>query len=159
MHELITARKVLKKYKDKTPSMLRVISEINLDLMEAYVTDNVDLETFEELLEEVNTSGLLTDPYKQIKDTLTTIYYLQNKNNTAATISLQNLRSRFELIPEFICGWDWDGFSRALDTSIPDEEIRAQARKLVKVSSCEKPQPLEQRIKSIDQVLQWIKAH
>ncbi|MCK5726273.1 MAG: hypothetical protein KAH22_05570 [Thiotrichaceae bacterium] len=159
MNELITARKTLKGRKNKTASMLRVISEINLDLMEAYVTDNVDIETFKALLEEINSSGLLTDPYKQIKDTLTAIYYLQNKDNATAIISLQNLRSRYKLIPEFICGWDWSGFIHSLETSTYDKEMKEKIIKLVAVSSCEEPQPMEQRIKSIDQILQWIQAH
>ena len=87
--------------------MLQVMSEIDLDLMETYVTANIDTDTFEGLLEEINSSGLLTDGYKQIKDTLAAIYHMQNENNKEALIPLNNIASRFQLMPEFICGWDW----------------------------------------------------
>ncbi len=158
-NELLAARKLLKNQPEKTSVMLEVISEINLDLMETFVTANVDLETFQELLEEINSSGLLTDGYKQIKDTLAAIYFMQNKNNKAAKVSLNNLASRYKLMPEFICGWDWAGFRRGLEDSISDTDIREQARNLVDISNCYIQQPMQQRISKIDKVVQWLKAH
>ena len=158
-NELLEARKLLKSYPEKTSFMLEVISEINLDLMETYVTANVDLDTFQELLEEINSSGLLTDGYKQIKDTLAAIYFMQNKNNEAAKIPLKNLISRFGLIPEFICGWDWAGFRRGLENSISDDDIREQARNLVDISNCYVQQPMQQRISKINKVIQWLRSH
>ena len=155
-HELLAARKTLKSFPDKTPGMLEVISEINLDLMETYVTANVDLDTFQELLEEINSSGLLTDGYKQIKDTLAAIYFMQNKNNEEAKTSLKTLASRFKLMPEFICGWDWSGFRRGLDESIPDAAIREQARNLVDLTNCYIQQPMQQRISKTHKVIQWL---
>ena len=157
--ELLSARKLLKNYTEKTATMLEVISEINLDLMETYVTANIDLDTFQELLEEVNSGGLLTDGYKQIKDTLTAIYYLQNKNNDRAEVVLTNIISRFKQMPEFICGWEWSGFRRGLENSIPDDEIRKQAIKLVDISDCYTPQSMEQRASETNKVIQWIKAN
>ena len=158
MNELLTARKVLKSYSKQTPRMLEVISEINLDLMETYVTANIDIDAFQELLEEINSSGLLTDGYKQIKDTLVAIYYLQNKNYQPATVALNNLSSRFKLMPEFICGWDWSGFRRGLKDSITDDEIREQAINLVDISNCYVPQTMGKRISDTQKVLQWIKG-
>ena len=158
-NELIEARKLLKSYSKKTPAMLEVISEINLDLMETYVTANVEQDKFLELLEEINSSGLLTDGYKQIKDTLTAIYFLQNNEKQRAITALQNLVSRFKLMPEFICGWDWSGFRRGLKDSISDESIREQATKLVDISNCYTPEAIQKRMSDTNKVIQWIKAH
>lgn len=157
--ELLEARRLLKNQPEKTSIMLEVISEINLDLMETYVTANIDIDTFQELLEEINSSGLLTDGYKQIKDTLAAIYFMQNKNNEAAKVSLNNLSSRFKLMPEFICGWDWSGFRRGLDDSIEDKEIREQAKKLVDISNCYIKEPMPQRINKTSKVIQWLRTH
>jgi len=156
--ELLAARKTLKSFPEKTAGMLEVISEINLDLMETYVTANVDSDTFQELLEEINSSGLLTDGYKQIKDTLTAIYFMQNKNTEGALVALTNLASRFKLMPEYICGWDWSGFRRGLDDSISDKATREQARKLVDLTNCYIHQPMQQRINKINKVKQWLKS-
>lgn len=156
--ELKRGRTILKNIRNKTPSMLQVISEINLDLMETYVTANIDSDSFAELLEEVNSSGLLTDGYKQIKDTLVAIYHMQNNRNDKALIPLNSLTSRFKLMPEYICGWDWSGFKRGLDKSIPDSAIRQQAVSLVDAANCYKPQTTETRIQSINQVKQWLKG-
>lgn len=155
-NELLEARKSLKNFPEKTPAMLAVISEINLDLMETYVTANVDLEDFQDLLEEINSSGLLTDGYKQIKDTLVAIYFMQNKNNDAAKLALNNLARRFELMPEFICGWDWSGFRRGLEESISDDNIREQAKNLVDISNCYIQQAMPDRIGKTNKVLQWL---
>lgn len=157
--ELIKARKLLKSINEKSPLVLEVISEINLDLMETYVTANIDQETFLELHEEINSSGLLTDGYKQIKDTLIAIYFMQNKNNKAAVTPLINLNSRFKQMPEYICGWDWSGFRRGLSDSILNDEIREQAIALVDISNCYTPQSMEQRVIDITKVIQWLKAH
>lgn len=157
--ELKRGRTILKSISKKTPAMLEVISEINLDLMETYVTANVDLDTFQELLEEINSSGLLTDGYKQIKDTLAAIYYMQNNNNGAALVSLSNLTSRFKLMPEYICGWDWSGFRRGLTDSISDETIREKAISLVDISNCYGPQTMEQRISRTNKIIQWLKVN
>jgi len=156
-NELIKARRLLKSIPEKTPTMLEVLSEIDLDLMETYVTANVDLDTFNGLLEEINTSGLLTDGYKQIKDTLAAIYFMQNNNKTNAVVALNNLASRFKLMPEFICGWDWTGFRRGLEDSISDEATRKQAIKLVDLANCYEPKTMEQRIRDINQVIRWLK--
>jgi len=156
--ELLKARNLLKSISDKTPMMREVISEINLDLMETYVTANVGLDTFQELLEEINSSGLLTDGYKQIKDTLAAIYFMQNNNNEAALVSLNNLASRFKLMPEYICGWDWSGFRRGLQDSISDDDIREQAISLVDISNCYEPQTMEQRVQNTGGVVQWLRG-
>ncbi len=150
--ELKKGRKILKNIAKKTRVMLDVIGEINLDLMETYVTANVDSDEFQTLLEEINSSGSLTDGYKQIKDTLASIYFIQNKNNEAAKIHLNNLSKRFKLIPEYVCGWDWSGFRRGLKDSILDDKIRAQATALVDATNCYIPQATSLRIKSIDAV-------
>lgn len=157
--ELIKARNLLKSISEKSPLVLEVISEINLDLMETYVTANIDQETFVELHEEINSSGLLTDGYKQIKDTLVAIYFLQNNDNKSAITPLINLSSRFELMPEYICGWDWSGFRRGLSDSITDDGIREQAIELVDISNCYTPSSMEQRITNTTKVIQWLKAH
>ena len=155
--ELKKGRSILKNNPNKTPAMLEVISEINLDLMETYVTANVDLVSFEELLEEINSSGLLTDGYKQIKETLVAIYHMQNKNKEQALIPLNNLASRFKLMPEYICGWDWSGFRRGLDESIIDSAIRQRAKDLVDASNCYVEQTMKQRIQSINTVSSWLR--
>lgn len=154
--ELKKGRDILKKAPNKTRTMMDVIGEINLDLMETYVTANIDLESFQELHEEINSSGRLTDGYKQIKDTLASIYYMQNKDNDAAQIPLKNITSRFKLMPEFICGWDWSGFKRGLEESISNDEIRKQAIILVDAANCYTPQTTEQRIQRINSVSNYL---
>ena len=156
-NELKKGRSILKNIPEKTPAMLEVISEINLDLMETYVTANVDSATFEELLEEINSSGLLTDGYKQIKETLVAIYQMQNNNNNQALIPLHNLMSRFKLMPEYICGWDWSGFRRGLDESIADKGIREQAKNLVDAANCYVDKTMPQRIQEINTVSDWLR--
>ncbi len=151
--ELEKARAILKREKEKTAGVLQVMSEIDLDLMETYVTANIDLETFHALHEEINSSGLLTDGYKQIKDTLAGIYYMQNHNNREARIALTNVAQRFKLMPEYICGWDWSGFRRGLQQSIPDEGIRKKAETLVDATNCYLPKTVEQRIQMVNSVL------
>lgn len=157
--ELIKARKLLKSIADKSPLVLEVISEINLDLMETYVTANIDEEAFLDLHEEINSSGLLTDGYKQIKDTLVAIYFIQNKKYDKAVIPLKNLTSRFKQMPEYICGWDWGGFRRGLSESISNNEIREKAKALVDISNCYVPQTMDQRISKTNKIIQWLKAH
>jgi hypothetical protein len=156
--ELKKGRSILKKTATKTPAMLEVISEINLDLMETYVTANIDLDTFNELLEEINSSGLLTDGYKQIKETLTAIYHMQNNNKKAALTPLTNLTRRFKLMPEYICGWDWSGFRRGLDESIADAAIRQRAKELVDAANCYVELTMQQRIQVINNVANWLKT-
>jgi len=156
--ELIKGRKLLKGIPEKSPAMLQVISEIDLDLMETYVTANVDIDTFNDLLEEINSSGFLTDGYKQIKDTLAAIYHMQNNNTDDALIPLNNLTSRFKLMPEFICGWDWSGFERGLEDSISDEKIREQAKNLVDGANCYISQTMQGRIQKINSVSQWLRS-
>jgi len=156
-NELIKGRKLLKSIPEKSDAMLQVISEINLDLMETYVTANIDRDTFIELLEEINSSGLLTDGYKQIKDTLAAIYHMQNNNINEALIPLVNLTSRFNLMPEFICGWDWSGFERGLEESIAKNDIREQAKTLVSAANCYIPQTMQGRIQKINNVSKWLK--
>ena len=155
---LIKGRKILKSIPDKSAAMLQVISEIDLDLMETYVTANIDKDTFDSLLEEINSSGLLTDGYKQIKDTLAAIYHMQNNNNADALIPLTNMTSRFGLMPEFICGWDWSGFERGLEESISNNEIREQAINLVNAANCYVPQAMEERIQKVNRVSQWLRT-
>lgn len=150
--ELEKARDLLRKERDPSPAVLQVASEINLDLMETYVTANIDSDTFHELQEEINSSGLLTDGYKQIKDTLAAIYYMQNHRNEEARIALTNLSKRFKLIPEYICGWDWSGFRRGLEDSISDASIRKKAIALVDATNCYVPQTIEKRINVVDTV-------
>lgn len=156
--ELIKGRKLLKSIPEKSDAMLQVISEIDLDLMETYVTANIDKDAFDDLLEEINSSGLLTDGYKQIKDTLAAIYHMQNNNTDDALIPLTNLSSRFNLMPEFICGWDWSGFERGLDDSITDNNIREQAKNLVNAANCYIPQTMQGRIQQINNVSQWLRS-
>ncbi len=156
-NELEKAREILRREKDKTPSVLQVMSEIDLDLMETYVTANIDLDTFQTLHEEINSSGLLTDGYKQIKDTLAGIYYLQNHNNKQARIALNNVASRFKLMPEYICGWDWSGFRRGLQESISDSAIRKKAEALVDATNCYIPQSTSQRIQTVNSIMRGLK--
>ncbi len=155
--ELEKARAILRREKDKTPGVLQVMSEIDLDLMETYVTANIDLDTFKTLHEEINSSGLLTDGYKQIKDTLAGIYYLQNHNNKQARIALNNVASRFKLMPEYICGWDWSGFRRGLQQSIPDSAIRKKAEALVDATNCYIPKSTSERIKTVNSIMRELK--
>ncbi len=154
--ELKRGRQILKSVKKKTSSVLEVISEINLDLMETYVTANVDLESFNELLDEINSSGLLTDGYKQIKDTLAAIYFMQNNDKPNAMTQLNNLASRFKLMPEYICGWDWGGFRRGLEQSIDNAEVRDKARNLVDAANCYNKQNMADRIQVVSSVSQWL---
>ena len=138
--------------------MQDVIGEINLDLMETYVTANVDNDEFQDLLNEINSSGRLTDGYKQIKDTLASIYYMQNNQPDTAQVHLKNLSSRFKLIPEYVCGWDWTGFRRGLKDSINDEKIREQATILVDATNCYIPQATSKRIEQIQSVVKFLKG-
>ncbi len=155
-NELEKARNILKRIKKKTPTVLEVAGEIDLDLLETYVTANIDNETFESLLQDINSSGRLTDGYKQIKDTLVTIYYLQNKQFNKAKITLNNIASRFKLMPEYICGWDWSGFKRGLDDSINDPDIRQQAIKMVDLADCYVEIPNNDRISRTKIVKKWL---
>jgi len=155
--ELLKARAILKKAPKKTQTIMDVIGEINLDLMETYVTANIDLQTFQDLHEEINSSGRLTDGYKQIKDTLASIYYMQNYNFAAAQVPLKNISSRFKLMPEYICGWDWRGFRRGLKDSISDDTIRAQAIALVDATNCYVPQTTAKRIQHINAVSSFLR--
>jgi len=155
--ELKEGREILKKVPRKTQTMLDVIGEINLDLMETYVTANIELDEFQNLLEEINSSGRLTDGYKQIKDTLASIYYMQNGDFIAAQAPLTNLSSRFRLMPEYICGWDWSGFRRSLKSSISDDTIREHATTLVDVTNCYIPQSTTQRLEKIDKVAKYVR--
>jgi len=156
--ELLKGRKLLKNLPQKSAAVLQVISEIDLDLMETYVTANIDKDTFDGLMEEINSSGLLTDGYKQIKDTLAAIYHMQNNNKAEALVPLNNLTSRFNLMPEFICGWDWSGFERGLAESIKNDDIRQQAKALVGAANCYVPQTMQQRIQIINGVAQWLRS-
>ena len=155
--ELEVAREILQEAKMQSPQLRFVASEIDLDLMETYVTANIDENTFTELHEDINTSGLLTDGYKQIKDTLAGIYYLQNRNNEQATIALNNVATRFKHLPEYICSWDWSGFQRGLADSIKDPIARQKADQLVVATDCYVPQTIEERIQKVTNVLQWLR--
>lgn len=157
--ELEKARAIIKKEKNVTSALLQVSSEIDLDLMETYVTANIDATTFDRLHEDINSSGLLTDGYKQIKDTLAGIYYMQNGRNKDAITSLQNVSSRFRLMPEFICGWDWSGFRRGLKTSIQDDAIRQRAEALVDATNCYLPAGIAQRTAAVDDVIRWLRRN
>ena len=156
--ELQKGRAILKNSPKKTPAILQVMSEIDLDLMETYVTANIDFDSFETLLEDINSSGLLTDGYKQIKDTLAAIYHMQNRNNKAALIPLNNISNRFKLMPEFVCGWDWSGFQRGLQESISDPAIRQQANTLVEAANCYITQSMAERGKKVSTVSQWLRS-
>ena len=154
--ELETARDILKSAKTQSPQLNFVASEIDLDLMETYVTANIDEPTFTELHEDINTSGLLTDGYKQIKDTLAGIYYLQNRKNAKAAVALSNVATRFKHLPEYICSWDWSGFQRGLADSIKDPIARGKADQLVVATNCYVPQTIEERIQKVSEVLHWL---
>ena len=156
--ELEKARNLLKRIKKKTPTVLEVAGEIDLDLLETYVTANIDSDTFESLLNDINSSGRLTDGYKQIKDTLVTIYYLQNKQFSRAKVTLNNIARRFKLMPEYICGWDWSGFKRGLDDSINDPEIRKQAINMVDLADCYVETPNSNRIQRTKSVAKWLEG-
>ncbi|RVU83595.1 hypothetical protein EOL70_16285 [Leucothrix sargassi] len=155
--ELESARQVLKSSGLQIPLLQSVATEIDLDLMETYVTINIDDETFSELHNDINNSGLLTDGYKQIKDTLAGIYYLQNENRNEAIAALENVAERFKHIPEYICDWDWSGFQRGLSTSIADDDAREQADQLVVATDCYVEQTIDERIVKVRNVLQWLK--
>ncbi|MEE9444277.1 MAG: hypothetical protein V3V19_01290 [Cocleimonas sp.] len=157
-NELQKARSLLKSISKKTPSILEVSGEIDLDLLETYVTANIDQDSFDELLHDINSSGRLTDGYKQIKDTLVTIYYLQNNKNDKAKITLKNITSRFKLMPEFICGWDWGGFKRGLNDSISDDSIREQAINMVDLADCYIDSSISQRITQSNAVAKWLQG-
>lgn len=156
--ELQKARSLLKSISKKTPTMLEVAGEIDLDLLETYVTANIDTDSFNELLNDINSSGRLTDGYKQIKDTLVTIYYLKNAKYSNAETTLKNISSRFRLMPEFICGWDWAGFKRSLSESIEDESVQKQAIKMVDLADCYTDLPISQRIIQSNEVGTWLKG-
>ncbi|PID45396.1 MAG: hypothetical protein CSB47_08940 [Proteobacteria bacterium] len=155
--ELKTARSVLQAASGKSPSLKIVAAEVDLDLMETYVTANIDLQTFNQLHDAINTSGLLTDGYKQIKDTLAGIYYLQNGKNKQAIVALENVAARFKHLPEYICSWDWSGFQRGLKDSISDPMARKYAEQLVVATDCYVAQSIETRINSVQRVLQWLR--
>lgn len=156
--ELIKGRTRLKGAVYKSALTLEVMSEIDLDLMETYVTANIDRESFDELLEDINSSGLLTDGYKQIKDTLAAIYLLQNNHHNDALVILQNMIKRFNVMPEFICSWNWDGFQRSLESSIADPDTRKQADSLVNAANCELPLTMQQRNLKINEIIKWVRA-
>ncbi|PWQ99855.1 tetratricopeptide repeat protein [Leucothrix pacifica] len=155
--ELEAARNILKKASGGSSSLSAVAAEVDLDLMETYVTANIDPDTFSELHEDINTSGLLTDGYKQIKDTLAGIYYLQNRENKKSIVALENVATRFKHLPEYICSWDWSGFQRGLKDSISDPVAREYADKLVVATDCYVPQTIENRIQSVQEVLRWLR--
>ena len=155
--ELEVAREILKTAKMQSPHLNFVASEIDLDLMETYVTANIDYDTFTALHEDINTSGLLTDGYKQIKDTLAGIYYLQNEKNAKAAVALSNVATRFKHLPEYICSWDWSGFQRGLSDSIKDPIARQKADQLVVATNCYVPQTIDERIQKVNEVLLWLK--
>ncbi|MCK5895479.1 MAG: hypothetical protein KAG20_01675 [Cocleimonas sp.] len=157
VEELEKARNTIKK-SGKTSKILNyVASEINLDLMETYVTANIELEKFEDLHFEINSSGYLTDGYKQIKDTLAGIYYMQNGQHTKSINALNNVTQRFKQMPEYICSWDWSGFKRGLDTSINNAVIRKKAKSLVVATNCYVPQSNAKRIQTISTVIKSLR--
>lgn len=155
--ELEAARNVLKKARNQSPLLRSVSAEVDLDLMETYVTANIDPSTFAALHNDINNSGLLTDGYKQIKDALAGIYYLQNNNRANATIALENVAERFKHLPEYICDWDWSGFQRGLNLSIEDPVTRQKADQLVVATDCYVTQSADERIAKVRDVLQWLK--
>ena len=157
VNELEAARNALKKARDQSPLLRSVAAEVDLDLMETYVTANIDPKTFAALHNDINNSGLLTDGYKQIKDALAGIYYLQNNNNADASIALGNVAERFRHLPEYICDWDWSGFQRGLNQSIKDPIARQKADQLVVATDCYVKQTSDERIAKVRDVLQWLK--
>ena len=156
--ELEKARASLKSIKKKSAAVLEVIGEIDLDLLETYVTANIDLYTFDSLMHEINTSGRLTDGYKQIKDSLAVIYHMQNNQPEPALVALKNLTTRFKQMPEYICGWEWSGFRRGLQDSISDDDIRKQAIDVVDLANCYVKTPMAQRIQRANEVAKWIRG-
>lgn len=155
--ELEAAREILQAARGNSPNLNAVAAEVDLDLMETYVTANIDPDTFSALHNDINTSGLLTDGYKQIKDTLAGIYYLQNGKNQQSIIALENVATRFKHLPEYICSWDWSGFQRGLKDSISDPVARKYADQLVVATDCYVPQSVDTRIKRVQEVLQWLR--
>jgi len=155
--ELESARQVLKEASGQSPILRGVAAEVDLDLMETYVTANIDPDTFAALHNDINSSGLLTDGYKQIKDALAGIYYLQNDNNDDAAVALENVAERFRHLPEYICDWDWSGFQRGLSDSISDPVARQKADQLVVATDCYVPQSTDERIAKVRDVLQWLR--
>jgi hypothetical protein len=151
--ELEKARKTIKESNASSQMLNYVASEIDLDLMETYVTANIELDKFEQLHFDINSSGYLTDGYKQIKDTLAGIFYMQNGKNSKSIDALTNVTQRFKQMPEYICSWDWSGFHRGLETSIPDADIREKAKLLVVATNCYVPQSSAERIKKINAVI------
>ena len=155
--ELEKARKTIKESTDSSQLLSYVASEIDLDLLETYVTANIDMDKFEQLHFDINSSGYLTDGYKQIKDTLAGIFYLQNGKNKESANALSNVTMRFKQMPEYICSWDWSGFMRGLDTSIKDDAIRAKAKSLVIATNCYVKQSSAERIQKINAVINSLK--
>ncbi|HIO91928.1 MAG TPA: hypothetical protein EYG68_03680 [Leucothrix mucor] len=155
--ELEKARNTIKQSGKKSAALNYVASEINLDLMETYVTANIEEDTFEQLHWDINSSGYLTDGYKQIKDTLAGIYYMQNGKNTQSVDALKNLTERFKQMPEYICSWDWSGFQRGLANSIDNDDIRKKATSLVIATNCYVPQSNAERILKINAVINSLK--
>jgi hypothetical protein len=155
--ELEKARETIKKSTTSSQILSYVASEIDLDLLETYVTANIDIDKFEQLHFDINSSGYLTDGYKQIKDTLAGIFYLQNGKNTASANALSNVTQRFKQMPEYICSWDWSGFMRGLETSIKDDAIRTKAKSLVIATNCYVKQSSAERIQKINAVINSLK--
>ena len=155
--ELEKARKTIKESKSSSQMLSYVASEIDLDLMETYVTANIELDKFEQLHFDINSSGYLTDGYKQIKDTLAGIFYMQNGKNAESVDALINVTQRFKQMPEYICSWDWSGFHRGLDTSIPDVTLREKAKSLVIATNCYVPQSSAERINKINAVIKSLR--
>ncbi len=155
--ELEKARKTIKESSTSSQILSYVASEIDLDLLETYVTANIDIDKFEQLHFDINSSGYLTDGYKQIKDTLAGIFYLQNGKNKESINALNNVTQRFKQMPEYICSWDWSGFMRGLETSITDDVLRAKAKSLVIATNCYVPQLTAERIQKINTVINSLK--
>ena len=151
--QLEKARDIIKSSKQKNQLLSYVQSEIDLDLLETYVTANIAQDTFEKLHLDINSSGYLTDGYKQIKDTLAGIYYLQNHQNNKAKEALSNVIQRFKQMPEYICSWDWSGFQRGLSHSIKEDALRDKANTLVIATNCYVPQSNADRMKKINTVI------
>jgi len=155
--ELEKARKTIRESKSSSQMLSYVASEIDLDLMETYVTANIELDKFEQLHFDINSIGYLTDGYKQIKDTLAGIFYMQNGKNAKSVDALINVTQRFKQMPEYICSWDWSGFHRGLDASIPDATIREKAKSLVVATNCYVPQSSAERINKINAVIKSLR--
>ena len=155
--ELEKARRTIKENPSSNQVLNYVASEIDLDLLETYVTADIDIDKFEKLHFDINSSGYLTDGYKQIKDTLAGIFYLQKGKNEKSINALHNVTQRFKQMPEYICSWDWSGFMRGLDTSISNDALRAKAKSLVVATNCYVPQSTAERIKKINTVINSLK--